>query len=83
MRWIQKMFPTCRNYFVGSIFSAKTSVLAPDAVLVDDCDAHVEAYSAAGGAAFLCPRAWNSLWPYRKNSVAFLRDAFQAYDRGR
>lgn len=56
--WARKHLP-CRGakVFIGS---AKHLLAHPGALLVDDHDANVEAFRAAGGKAILVPRPWNT-----------------------
>lgn len=64
--WVKAHAPhLARRVFVGA---AKHLLAAPDKLLVDDHDANVERFRAAGGVAVLVPRPWNSArdkeWSY-------------------
>lgn len=55
--WVRRELPAYRRrFFVGP---AKDMAAGPGKVLVDDHDANVDKFVAAGGAAVLVPRPWN------------------------
>lgn len=56
--WVRRLFPDyAKKLFLGS----DKSVHADErAILIDDHDKNCNAFTAAGGSAFLVPRPWNS-----------------------
>jgi len=60
LRWIERELGGAwtRQY----VFTPRKEALArPGVLLIDDCDAVVQAFEAAGGSALLVPRPWNSM----------------------
>lgn len=60
LEWIQRVMPPWlhRQYLVGP---RKTFCAYEGSLLIDDSDANVEKFRAAGGKAILVPRPWNAL----------------------
>lgn len=73
LEWIHRFAPPFlhRQYLVGP---AKEFCASPEALLIDDCDANVNAFRNAGAKAILVPRPWNSL--YSLNTLEFLKAEF-------
>jgi hypothetical protein len=64
LEWIKKQLPKemHHNYLFGR---SKQFCADRYSILVDDCDANVEAFQEAGGIGILVPRPWNKLWRIR------------------
>jgi 5'(3')-deoxyribonucleotidase len=72
MKWMQKYFPRyVSRFFLGSL---KEVFSSPDAVLIDDHQANINAFSEAEhpGVGILFPRPWNSL--HDKDPIEHLRN---------
>ena len=74
IEWIYEFCPEWlhRQYLIGPM---KHMCARPDALLIDDSDANVEAFQKHGGQAVLVPRPWNS--GHKFNAMRYLRDAFK------
>lgn len=70
VRWIRRYLPEYRRRFL--VGPAKEYAAGPGRVLIDDSDANVIRFSAAGGNTVLVPRPWNSF----KRSAASHIDLF-------
>lgn len=74
--WIHKHFPKWmhRQYLIGP---RKHFCAHPEALLIDDCDANVDAFIEHGGNAILVPRPWNTLHEYE--TTPWLRSKLLEY----
>lgn len=69
--WIHREMPQYKDrYFIGR---QKHFMARPDALLIDDNHHNVDAFTAAGGHAFLLPRRWNRHY-HNQDPAAALRD---------
>ncbi len=73
LEWIHNHFPPWmhRQYLMGP---QKRLLAKPEALLIDDSDANVNAFERAGGRTILVPRPWNSL--HKVDTSAELNAAF-------
>lgn len=75
--WLQRFFgPAFRDYMYVPA-KHKLRLATPRALLVDDADANVEAFRAAGGRAILVPQPYNKLRAFRSDPMRHVRAAFQ------
>jgi 5'(3')-deoxyribonucleotidase len=71
LRWVRKHFP---RYEDKIIFAQDKQVMAHNqAILIDDCEANVEAFVASDGHAITFPRPWNHNYKI-KDSVGHTYD---------
>lgn len=94
MAWIKRRLPEIGSRFlIGGNSEApevppKHFCAHPDAILIDDSDANVDAFRAAGGKAILFPRPWNSRHEFAcegddwGDAVACLNDELYQVIRG-
>lgn len=81
VEWIHSHVPKPmqRQYLIGP---RKHFCARPDALLIDDSDANVQAFRQHGGQAILMPRPWNVLYEI-KNPLTYVQHAMkQAFDGG-
>lgn len=59
-RWLRHHYPDlCKRTLFGS---AKELCAGPGVVLIDDRDAGIASFAAAGGIGITCPRPWNMMY---------------------
>ena len=51
----------------------KANIAAPDAYLIDDCDANLERWTIQGAPGCVFPRPWNHHWNHADDPLAYLR----------
>ena len=71
--WIKKNLPQYKRQFL--VGPRKDFCASPDALLIDDANHNIDAFTKAGGAGFLVPRKWNRRHNFKVSPVRFLRDA--------
>ena len=76
--WIQRHLPRTlqRSFLIGP---RKELLASPRSLLLDDNDANVARFRAAGGSAILVPRPWNSSWDAPLATVALVEQELDAW----
>jgi len=72
MNWVKRHLSHYqRKLFIGS---SKQAFAAPGKLLVDDSDANIAKFAAAGGQTLLVPRPWNALRDLQQQTVSYIRE---------
>ena len=77
-RWIQRAlgYEFARQRFI--MLRDKHRLAKPGAVLIDDSDANVKAFNAAGGYGIVFPTLGNSLYEHASNPVKYVKEQLDA-----
>jgi 5'(3')-deoxyribonucleotidase len=77
IKWLDKYFPNLiDNFFIGS---TKHFIAHKDIILLDDSDKNINDFELEGGIGIFCPRAWNSKYEYRNNTVEYVENQLKVY----
>lgn len=74
--WLQRHFPDLVDLLI--LTPSKKLVAHKDAILIEDYDHNIEQFRAAGGAAIMVPRPWNSEWEMADKSFEIFSERFVA-----
>lgn len=71
-QWIARHIPAYRTRTLMG--SCKHLLAGPDRLLIDDCDANIDKFSAAGGMTLTVPRPWNEQWHMADRSAEYVAE---------